>query len=508
MKKKLMLNTVTSLLLRVVTVVCGFILPRLILGHFGSSINGLVQSITQFLGVISFLELGVGQIIQSALYKPLAKKDNDELSKILSSGEKFFKRIAYLLLGYVFILSLVYPKFIDNTFDYMFTIGLIVVICIGSFAQYYFGIIDSLLLNADQKGYIQYISQIITIILNTIISSVLINCGCSIHVVKLSASLIFLIRPFLIRMYIKRNYSINRKIKYTEEPIKQKWYGIAQHISAFILNGTDNIVLTIFSTLENVSVYTVYHMIIYGVHQIYISATAGVHSLVGELWAKQQLEKLNNVYSFIEMILHFSTVFLFSCTWILLIPFINVYTNNVADINYIYPLFGGLLVIAHASQCFKTTYNIMILAGGHYKQTQKCHVISALLNLIISIFSVRKFGLIGVALGTCISMIYQMTWMAWYNSKNYICWPFTNFVKQILLDVLTAYIIILSTSWITLQANTYLAWVVMAFKVAIIASIIVVLVAYCAYPDKMKKIFLMIKNKINKKTRCEVMINE
>ena len=62
-----MLNTVTSLLLHVVTVICGFILPRLILTRFGSNINWLVQSITQFLVVISFLELGVGQIIQSAL---------------------------------------------------------------------------------------------------------------------------------------------------------------------------------------------------------------------------------------------------------------------------------------------------------------------------------------------------------------------------------------------------------------------------------------------------------
>ena len=80
--KKLALNTITSLILQLVTVVCGFILPRLILESFGSDVNGLVNSITQFLGVITLLDLGVGAVVQSALYKPLTEKDTDMISKI------------------------------------------------------------------------------------------------------------------------------------------------------------------------------------------------------------------------------------------------------------------------------------------------------------------------------------------------------------------------------------------------------------------------------------------
>ena len=77
MKKKLVINTTTSVLLQITTVICGFILPRLMLEYYGSEVNGLVQSIAQFLYVISFLELGVGQVIQSNLYKPLSTGDSD-----------------------------------------------------------------------------------------------------------------------------------------------------------------------------------------------------------------------------------------------------------------------------------------------------------------------------------------------------------------------------------------------------------------------------------------------
>ena len=70
-KKKLLMNTSASLIFEISTIVTGFIIPRLILSSYGSEVNGLVNSITQFLGIISFLELGVGSVIQSSLYKPL-----------------------------------------------------------------------------------------------------------------------------------------------------------------------------------------------------------------------------------------------------------------------------------------------------------------------------------------------------------------------------------------------------------------------------------------------------
>ena len=64
----------------------------------------MINYITQFLGVISFLELGVGSVIQSSLYKPLADKDNETISKIIVSGQKFFSRLAMILFVYVCIL--------------------------------------------------------------------------------------------------------------------------------------------------------------------------------------------------------------------------------------------------------------------------------------------------------------------------------------------------------------------------------------------------------------------
>lgn len=63
-KKKLFLNTIFSLADQITIVVCGFILPRLFLTHYGSAVNGLIASISQFLGVIALCECGIGPVIR------------------------------------------------------------------------------------------------------------------------------------------------------------------------------------------------------------------------------------------------------------------------------------------------------------------------------------------------------------------------------------------------------------------------------------------------------------
>ena len=75
MKNKLRLNNVSTLLYQIISVVIGLFLPRLFLTAYGSDVNGLVSSITQMLSVITLLDFGVGAVVQSSLYKPLAQKD-------------------------------------------------------------------------------------------------------------------------------------------------------------------------------------------------------------------------------------------------------------------------------------------------------------------------------------------------------------------------------------------------------------------------------------------------
>ena len=479
--KVLFYNSILPLVYQVTMIICGFILPRLILGHFGTEVNGLVNSITQFLAIISFLELGVGAVVQSSLYKPLADKDNITVSKVITSADKFFRRLGYILAIYVVVMLLYYPYLVKQNFSFTFTATLIVAISIRSFAQYFFGIVNRLLLLADQKAYIQYIAQTAAVIANTVGCYVLIAFDCSVQVVYGLTSLIFFLQPLAIHLYIKRYYALDRQIHYDVEPIKQKWNGVAQHIAAVILSSSDSIVLTTFSTLVNVSIYTVYYLPMSGARLMIMSMISGIEALIGNLWAKQDFAELRKVFAWTEWSIHTGTTLIFTLTAILIVPFVQVYTHGINDANYMQPLFGVLLVAANSGHCLRLPYNIMILAAGHYKQTQHNYIIAAVMNIAISIVCVKQFGLIGVALGTLAAMVYQTVWMAWYNSKNFIQWPMKNFFKQIGVDAVSALGIFAVGSYFSLFAVGYLSWVILAMKVTACGIIVVLLINYVFY---------------------------
>lgn len=493
-KKRLIHNTVTSLLNQVVAVICGFILPRLILNHFGSEVNGVTNSIQQFLQIIAFLDLGVGAVVKSSLYKPLAEKDNYKISAIIKSARKFFDRLAEILLIYVCILIILYPLIINRKFGYIYIVTLILAISISTFAQYYFGIVNQLLLVADQRGYVQYSIQIITTILNTVACAILIKVNANIQVVMLTTSLIFLLRPIYTTSYIKKNYFIDKNVIFRQEPIKQKWNGVAQHIAAVVLDGTDTIVLTIFATLADVSVYSVHHLVIKGIRNLYISLTNGIQALLGSLLAREEMDKLKMIFGLVEWGMHSVTVLLFGCTLYLIVPFIQVYTCGVEDVNYYQPVFAILITLANELYCIKIPQNMLILAAGHYKQTQKCFVNSAIINIVISVFAVNKWGLIGVTIGTIIAMFYQAIWMIGYCCKNIINWPLYVTLKQIVVDIIINMLVLLCCNYLKfrLVKDTYYSWGILAIKIFIVWIIVMIIVNMIVYQNNIRKVINLI----------------
>lgn len=497
-KNKLFKNTFSSLLYQMVAIVCGFILPRAILSFYGSEINGLVNSITQFLAIFSFMDMGVGAVVQSALYRPLVEKNNEEISNVVTSASRFFKRVALILLVYILGLVVLYPQIANQNFDVLFCAELIVVMGISSFAQYYLGAVDQLILQADQKGYIQYYLQAASVLINTAVCTALIYLNFSIVFVKLATSLIYVARPLIVRAYVNRHYNLNRHAQYKNEPIVQKWNGMAQHVSAVVLQSTDSIVLTMFASLSDVSVYAVYHLVVNGVKGITISLMNGLQPYFGAIIAKGDKEKLFRSFSLADWSIHTVVTYVFGCAATLILPFVEVYTNGITDAVYYRVAFSLLIVVAYAMYCIRSPYHLLIKAAGHYQQTQRVHVIGTLLNIVISVMVVKAWGLVGVAIGTLAAMTYQTVWMAFYISKNIVFWPIIRFFKQLATDIAGFVLIVLIGNLLKMSGVSYAAWIVLAIKICLIAALIEVTINAIFYP---KNLGLIIHKKIMRKVK-------
>src|SRR5690625_4382239 len=110
-------------------------------------------------------------------------------------------------------------------------------------------------------------------------------------------------------------------------------------------------------------------------------------------------------------------------TAVLINEFVLIYTSGIADVSYYAPLVSVLLVFSYSVYSIKTPYRILIFAAGQFKQTQVGSFKEAGINIIVSLTFVNIFGLVGVALGTLVSMSYQTVYLVFYLSKNIIYRP-------------------------------------------------------------------------------------
>ncbi len=497
-----MFNTVAGLFYECVAIFCGFVIPRFILQFFGSDYNGITSSITQFLSCVALFKMSISGVTRAALYKPLAEADAGQISAILKSTEQFMRKVALIFAGTVVLFSFVYPFFVRDNFDWFFSCTLVLIIAISTFVQYYFGITYQILLEADQKQGVIYLIQIATIVLNTFISVALIKNGASIHVVKLGSSVAFCLNPLLINWYVSRHYSINKRAKPDHSAMQQRWDAFAQAAATFVHNNTSIIVLTLFSTVYEISVFTVYYMVCNGLKTFLKTFTNSIGAAFGNMMAKGEekiMQKNMDIFEYVGINL---TTVIFTIAGIMMLPFVAVYTRNITDVEYIRPWFSVLMVVGMAFFCYRIPYQSVIEAAGHYRQTRNGALLEAVVGLIVSVAAVFKFGLAGVAVGALVSSLIRTANYVGYLSRHIMHRSCLLFLKQMGTSLGIVLLTYVSCSYLgIIRADSYAALLINACICTVLCVIFALAVSLLFYRSTMFAFVKMFKSALQVKFR-------
>ena len=469
--QKALMNTVAGLLNEFVVMLCGLILPRLILSTFGSSYNGITSSISQFISCIALMKSGIGGVTRAALYKPLAENNILEISAILYQSEKFLRRVAVLFIAFVLGFAVIYPIFICTDFDWFFTFSLIIIISISTFAQYYFGLTYQLLLNADQRQCVVSAINIVTTILNTIISAILIKMGFGFHTVKLGSAIIFVLNPLFISRYTKKYYKLVKNVNNDIDLIKQRWDAMGHEFANFVNSNADVMILTVFADIKEVSVYSVYYYVINGIRMVVSNFITGFGAAFGNMYAKEEYDLMQKNMRIYELIVFSLTTVIYSTTMVMLVPFVMLYTEGINDVAYARPLFAVIVTIAGAFTCYRIPYQTVVTAVGHYKQTRNGAIFEAVLHIIISVLGAIRYGLIGVSLGTAVATIFRSTQYAVYLGQNVLPRNIFHYLGHVFLSLLTIALISYGSNMFLPDTSTVYMWIVKAIVVTLLSII-------------------------------------
>lgn len=500
--KKAFLNTAASFGNEIVSVICGLILPRLILEAFGSSYNGVTSSITQFISCVALMRSGIGGVTRAALYKPLAEKDDAAISSVVAAMQRFMRRVALIFAIAVVGFAAIYPIWIVKDFDWLFTFTLILIIATSTFIQYYFGLTYQTLLMADQKQGITSIARIISIVTNTILAAILIKLGAGIHLVKAGSTAAFAITPIVLAIYVRKHYHIDHSVKPDMTRISQRWDALGHEIANFINTNTDIIVLTIFAGVKEVSVYTVYNHVVASIRKIVTNCITGFGAAFGDMYARKQYDLMRENLGIFEIIVFSAASVVYSVTVAMIRPFALIYTSGITDVSYDRPLFGILITMAGMLTCFRIPYYIITTSVGHYKQTRNGAFVEAGLNIVLSIILVIRFGIIGVSIGTLAAATFRSCQYSIYLGRNILPRSIMIFVSHALVALLICAGIYTLGAVLPINDTTIIGWIGKAILLTLISGATVIATDFIFWNRDTKNFIRKAKGMLRRKKKA------
>ena len=497
-------NMAANLFLQIVVFISGIILPRFILQAYGSSINGMITSVNQFLTYLGLAEAGVATASVVALYTPLALGRKDEVNSILSAARKFYNRSGVLFLSLTAVLVFIYPFFISGQLDDSLVRWMIVVLAGSTLVDYFFLGKYRVLLMANQEGYVVALIQSVGTVANMVVSIGLIYAGASVLAVKAVATGVYVLRLFLVKAYAKKKYpDLDFHAQPAEGALKQKNAALFHQVVTIIVNNTDTTILTIClgsRSLLEVSVYGIYMLVVNAVNQLLTSFSNGLTAGFGEVIARREEETLKKSYSDYEYMFFLIFFVVVACMGVLLIPFISVYTIDMKDVQYVRPVIAVLFTLLVFLQNVRIPGLTIICAAGHYKETRYQAGLEAAINIVVSLALVWSMGMTGVLIGTVCSYGYRSFEIILYTNRHLIPGTAKTAFIRIIWNLIVTAVLIVAGIWLIPQNMTsFINWFIYAVAAGVVSVVLIVGVNYIAEPQEFKNLILRILGIVSRK---------
>lgn len=417
---KIKLNLIVGICGQGITLLLGLLVPRFILKGYGSEINGLLSSVTNIYAYIAIVEAGVAGAACQSLYGAIANGDRNRINRILSATHVYYRRTGWGYLVCILLFAAAYPLLITTDISYVTVVCVVLFNGIGNVANYFFHGKYMILLKADGKQYIRTSIEVSINVIRQCSKVILIACGYDVVFVQFAAMLTNLLQMVYITWYVNKQYAwIDLKTKPDFSAIANSKHVLAHEINYMITGNIDTLLLTVFTTLKTVSVYSIYAMLFGMIARVLRTIKDSLEFKIAYTFHHDR-EKFIRLFQAYEVYYISFAFSLFTIVNQFILPFLSLYTKGVEDANYLNIYLPQLFVMINLVETVRYPSDAMIYIAGHFQQTKKSAWIETLINLVASIILVQLIGIYGVLVGTILSLLYRTVYLIAYVNKMII----------------------------------------------------------------------------------------
>ena len=411
-------NLLSGVLYQVVLIVLSFLLPRLYLENFGSEVNGVLSTIKQIFVYMFLLESGVGLATTQALYKPVAEKNYSRISSIISATNTYYFKIGIIYSVIALLIAVVYAYIVPTSIEPGIIFGIIILTALPALFSYFIQAKYRILLEVDGRKYVITNSEILLQFLSNVGKILVLLLTNSLLLIQLVYCILSILQLAYVYVHAKRRYTwLNVNLEPDFEAISQRKSVLVHQVSGMVFNNTDVLLLSFLCDFKVVSVYTIYNVFFSQIQNFITSITSGFSFALGQMFYKDR-EKFMKVYDVYETFYIMATFIIYTLMAIFLLPLIQIYTKGITDANYTNVYLVILFVVMNLLSNGKLPSNHVLEYSGKFEETRSHAIWEMIINIVVSIVSILKWGICGAILGTIIALIYRGTMMIYYSNKK------------------------------------------------------------------------------------------
>lgn len=401
---------------QIIVTALSFISRTVFINTLGIEYLGINGFLTNILSMLTLAEAGIGASIMYSLYKPVAENDQEKINILMRLYRKAYMVIALivLLLGLSFMPFLGY--FIkDSNVENIHWIYLIFLF--NTVAPYLYMHKNSFL-SVSQKGYIVTGIYSISSIASTCLKIGILHFTKNYILYLVIDSVITVTTSIILAIIVNRMYPfLKEKVsgvldaETKEKIVKNVKAIILQNIGNYLVLGTDNIIISSFISVAAVGLYSNYNMLIDICRNFTYQIFNNTYHSVGNLVAEESIEKVYSVYK-VYMLLNFWLYSFFSILLCIIIePFITLWIGPEYLMSKSVLL---VLIIIFYERGMRNSITTIKTTAGVFHEDRYAPLVQAAVNLVVSIVLVKYMGIVGVFLGTFVSVLAVPFWITPY----------------------------------------------------------------------------------------------
>ncbi|MCR5294928.1 MAG: hypothetical protein K6E30_07130 [Lachnospiraceae bacterium] len=382
----------------------------------GKEYLGISSLYANILTILSASELGFSTAVTYSLYKPLAENDTETAAAIMAFFRKVYRVIGALMLAAGLLLLPLLPKLMTGAGDKVNIYLYYLLYLAQTVISYEFFAYKGVLLIADQKRYLYDLGVYAVQIGMNACQIIALFATRSFLIYTLIAVVCDALQNVVTAAAADRNYPYLKEParKLTEKErcgiFRQVYASSLYRLCSIVGTSTDNLVISSNISVFMVGLYDNYTLIVQVVSRILQGAFQAFASSIGNLYASESPEKNEFIFRCLNLLNTWILVFCSVCFRILFQPFISLWIGE----QYLLSDFTlSVIVLNFASLYLQNMVQIYRTAAGLFVYGKLRPLISALLNLLISIILVRYLGVSGVIIGSIASRTLT-TW--WYDA--------------------------------------------------------------------------------------------